>query len=114
MSVSSLDSPRQGHASPVLPLHPPQRMLARTGERFKFSVPLVVDVQSQKKLDVRLVSGRPLPRFIRANADTVDHPVGTVAMGKDGEGALDSHLRVRGTVGLRVVDASAFVSPLCW
>ena len=69
MSVSSLDSPRQGHASPVLPLHPPQRMLARTGERFKFSVPLVVDVQSQKKLDVRLVSGRPLPRFIRANAD---------------------------------------------
>ena len=51
-----------------------------------------------------------LDAFIRANADTVDHPVGTVAMGKDGESALDSNLRVRGTVGLRVVDASAFVS----
>ena len=51
-----------------------------------------------------------LDDFIRANADTIDHPVGTVPMGKNGEGALDSHLRVRGTVGLRVVDASAFVS----
>ena len=51
-----------------------------------------------------------LNAYITANSDTVDHPVGTVAMGKDGESALDSNLRVRGTVGLRVVDASAFVS----
>ena len=52
-----------------------------------------------------------LDAFIRANADTVDHPVGTVAMDKGGKGALDAYLRVRGTVGLRVVDASAFVRP---
>ncbi|KAI0699619.1 hypothetical protein C8T65DRAFT_728971 [Cerioporus squamosus] len=75
MSFSSLESSHQGHAnvhaSPILPLHPPQRMLARTGERFKFSVPLVTEgtVHNQKKLDVRLVSGRPLPKFIRANAE---------------------------------------------
>ncbi|PIL22601.1 hypothetical protein GSI_15290 [Ganoderma sinense ZZ0214-1] len=49
-----------------------------------------------------------LDAYIRSNSDTIDHPVGTVAMGNGVEGALDSHLRVRGTVGLRVVDASAF------
>ena len=31
-------------------------MLARTGERFKFTVPLVLDGQRRTKLDVRLVS----------------------------------------------------------
>ncbi|RPD62463.1 alcohol oxidase [Lentinus tigrinus ALCF2SS1-7] len=49
-----------------------------------------------------------LDAYIRNNTDTIDHPVGTVAMGKGAEGALDSELRVRGTIGLRVVDASAF------
>ncbi len=48
--------------------------------------------------------------FIRDQSDTVDHPVGTVAMGKGQQGALDANLRVKGTKGLRVVDASAFVS----
>ncbi len=48
--------------------------------------------------------------FIRDQSDTVDHPVGTVAMGNGQEGALDANLRVKGTKGLRVVDASAFVS----
>ena len=43
--------------------------------------------------------------YARDNADTVDHPIGTVPMGEDG--ALESDLRVKGTVGLRVVDASA-------
>ncbi|KAI0769966.1 alcohol oxidase [Fomes fomentarius] len=46
--------------------------------------------------------------FIRDQSDTVNHPVGTVAMGKGQQGALDAHLRVKGTKGLRVVDASAF------
>ena len=51
-----------------------------------------------------------LDAYIRNNTDTIDHPVGTVAMGKGSEGALDSKLRVKGTIGLRVVYASAFVS----
>ncbi|EJF63363.1 alcohol oxidase [Dichomitus squalens LYAD-421 SS1] len=46
--------------------------------------------------------------YIRKNSDTVDHPVGTVAMGQGTNAPLDSQLRVKGTVGLRVVDASAF------
>ena len=48
--------------------------------------------------------------YIRKNADTFDHPVGSVAMGKDETASLMPDLKVRGTVGLRVVDASAFVS----
>ncbi len=53
-----------------------------------------------------------LDAYIRNNTDTVDHPVGTVAMGKGAQGALDSELKVKGTIGLRVVDASAFVRSL--
>ena len=51
-----------------------------------------------------------LDGYIRNNADTFDHPVGSVAMGKDEGAPLTPDLKVRGTVGLRVVDASAFVS----
>jgi choline dehydrogenase len=41
-------------------------------------------------------------------ASTIFHPVGTVKMGRvdDDTAVLDPHLRVKGVVGLRVVDAS--------
>ena len=44
--------------------------------------------------------------FIRQNAETIYHPVGTVRMGTDAKAPLDGKLRVRGVDGLRVVDAS--------
>lgn len=44
--------------------------------------------------------------FIRQNAETIYHPVGTVRMGADEKAPLDGQLRVRGIEGLRVVDAS--------
>ena len=44
--------------------------------------------------------------IIRERADTVYHPVGTCKMGNDSMAVVDSHLRVHGIEGLRVVDGS--------
>ncbi|MEM9740498.1 MAG: choline dehydrogenase [Pseudomonadota bacterium] len=44
--------------------------------------------------------------YIRETAETIYHPVGTVAMGAADTAPLDGELRVRGIQGLRVVDAS--------
>jgi hypothetical protein len=57
-----------------------------------------------------------LETYARSTARTIYHPIGTAAMAKRGvqagtkEGVVDSHLRVLGVDGLRVVDASVFVS----
>lgn len=55
-----------------------------------------------------------IEQYIRNTCSTVNHVSGTVRMGKTGTngygtGALNSDLTVKGTVGLRVVDASVFV-----
>lgn len=44
--------------------------------------------------------------WIRANAETIYHPVGTCKMGRDELAVADDELRVRGVGGLRVADAS--------
>ena len=53
-----------------------------------------------------------LAAYAASNAVTVNHPSGTCQMGSDSSqgGVVDSQLRVRGAAGLRVVDASIFVS----
>jgi choline dehydrogenase len=45
-------------------------------------------------------------RFVREQAETIYHPVGTCRMGSDAGSVVDSELRVRGVEGLSVVDAS--------
>ena len=69
----------------------------------------------------KLIKRRALPRpgierdeqalrdYVRQTAKTVFHPVGTAKMGADTDrmAVLDQQLRVRGTQGLRVADASA-------
>ena len=47
-----------------------------------------------------------LTAFIRQKAETIYHPVGTCKMGSDENAVVDAQLRVHGTLGLRVVDAS--------
>lgn len=65
---------------------------------------------AQAKSDVEI------EEYIRNNSVTVDHVCCTAAMGpgtgvgKGSGGVLNANLTVKGTVGLRVVDASAFVS----
>lgn len=44
--------------------------------------------------------------FVRDNAKTIYHPVGTCAMGHNGSAVVDPRLRFNGIEGLRVVDAS--------
>lgn len=45
-------------------------------------------------------------RFVREQAETIYHPVGTCRMGSDRGSVVDPELRVRGVDGLSVVDAS--------
>lgn len=47
-----------------------------------------------------------LEQFVRNNAKTIYHPVGTCAMGVNGASVVDARLRVLGVEALRVVDAS--------
>jgi choline dehydrogenase len=54
----------------------------------------------------KVQSADELSAFIRRKAETIYHPVSTCRMGNDKLSVVDAELRVRGTVGLRVVDAS--------
>src|SRR5262249_5970657 len=47
-----------------------------------------------------------LVEFVRRNAGTLWHPVGTCAMGTGPDAVVDPQLRVHGVAGLRVADAS--------
>lgn len=47
-----------------------------------------------------------LKAYLRDNAQSMYHPVGTCKMGMDDSAVVDPRLRVRGIQGLRVVDAS--------
>lgn len=53
-----------------------------------------------------VTSDADLDAYIRANVNSIYHPVGTCKMGSDPMAVVDTELRVRGMAGLRVVDAS--------
>jgi choline dehydrogenase len=55
-------------------------------------------------------SDAALDEYIRSEAYTLYHPVGTCKMGQDDMAVVDSHLKVHGIDGLRVVDASVMPS----
>ena len=51
-------------------------------------------------------SDEQLVNYLRDNAQSMYHPVGTCRMGRDTGAVVDDRLRVHGIAGLRVVDAS--------
>lgn len=51
-------------------------------------------------------SDAALDAYIRTEANTLYHPVGTCKMGSDDMAVVDAALRIRGIDGLRVIDAS--------
>jgi choline dehydrogenase len=53
-----------------------------------------------------LQSDEELLEWVRHNAETTYHPVGTCKMGSDPQAVVDNQLRVHGIEGLRVADAS--------
>ena len=61
------------------------------------------------KPGVQFQTDEELARLAGDIASTIFHPVGTTQMGRDDDpmAVVDSHLRVRGVAGLRVVDAGA-------
>ncbi len=59
-----------------------------------------------------VTSDADIDAFVRANMITIYHPAGTCKAGTDAEAVVDPQFRVRGTEGLRVVDASVWPLPL--
>jgi len=54
----------------------------------------------------RATTDDDIAAFLRAELQTLYHPVGTCKMGSDGMAVVDARLRVRGLDRLRIVDAS--------
>jgi choline dehydrogenase len=54
----------------------------------------------------KVQSDHEVAEFVRREAETLYHPVGTCKMGSDSMAVVDARLRVRGIEKLRVVDAS--------
>lgn len=63
-------------------------------------------ITSEVRPGSHVVSDDDIRSFIRQVAGTVFHACGTCRMGADEKAVVDPELRVRGTEGLRVVDAS--------
>jgi choline dehydrogenase len=55
---------------------------------------------------INIQSDDELLDWVKQNAETTYHPVGTCKMGSDPMAVVDDQLRVRGIEGLRVADAS--------
>lgn len=57
-------------------------------------------------MDISGMDDTQIDTFVRTNADTAYHPVGTCRMGVDQNAVVDPTLKVRGISGLRIADAS--------
>ncbi len=75
------------------------RVLARSGALADF-------VKEEIAPGPQVTGRKELVEFVRGNAGTLWHPVGTCAMGGDRDAVVDARLKVHCVDGLRVADAS--------
>lgn len=68
--------------------------------------PMARFVEDEYKPGFAIQSDEELLEFVRGYSQTIFHPVGTCSMGQGADAVVDERLRVYGTAGLRVVDAS--------
>jgi 4-pyridoxate dehydrogenase len=105
------------------PFAPPrihQKLLAtdRDWNTMKAAVAMFRDIARQASLapfiareigpGPEIKTDEQLENFIRTTCVTAHHPAGTCRMGRDELAVVDASLRVHGTQGLRVIDASVF------
>ncbi|KAI0334646.1 hypothetical protein GY45DRAFT_1294979 [Cubamyces sp. BRFM 1775] len=76
-SFTSIESSHNGHDVGSASAANVPRMLARVGDRFRYRVSTTASRKSTGGLEVRLVSGKPLPKFMKVDMDAV--PSGTGA-----------------------------------
>jgi len=78
----------------------------RTARRLMATSPVADIVGKELAPGPALQTDAELLEFVRNNAETTYHPVGTCKMGRDPMAVVDDQLRVHGIAGLRVADAS--------
>jgi len=89
-----------------------ERDLDKLVEGFKLSRDILAQQAFDHRRGEETIPGAPVQTddeirtFIRDNAETIYHPVGSCKMGHDDQAVVDDRLRVHGLEGLRVVDAS--------
>ncbi|KAF8216429.1 hypothetical protein K438DRAFT_1558347 [Mycena galopus ATCC 62051] len=102
-SFSSLESSHHGHAAAGI-----TRTLVRTGEKFKFRVPVsLYSAASYKKvwkLEAKLMSGKPLPKFLHVDLNGTKHAGAVEFYGAPGARDLGEF-----NVGVYTVDDGACV-----
>ncbi len=70
------------------------------------SAPMKAFITEEYKPGQRMQTEADMLEFVRNEGVTIFHPVGTCSMGPGPRDVVDERLRVYGTAGLRVVDAS--------
>ncbi|KAJ6518740.1 hypothetical protein C8R45DRAFT_806014 [Mycena sanguinolenta] len=102
-SFSSLESSHHGHAAAAI-----MRTLVRTGEKFKFRVPVslysAVSYKKVRKLEAKLMSGKPLPKFLHVDLNGSKHAGAVEFYGAPGARDLGEF-----NVGVYTVDDGACV-----
>ena len=90
----------------TMPLH----SAVKFGRRILGAPTMALHSKREIKPGNSVSSDGQIADFIRENAETIYHPVGTCRMGADPDSVVDPELKVRGIEGLRVVDASIMPS----